>query len=327
MATAALQPFTDFWVLRDTPPSKVLLMAKSAAKFTLILAAMLGTSVTLAAQRTFDKRLDAPAGGQLTFDADIGSVAVTGGDVPQVVVHADLEGSQSFLDRVHISAEQTASGVTISVRLDHTDWFDWLTLGSNRVDFAVEVPRTYPVDLRTSGGSLDVRSLNAWVRGKTSGGSIHVQDVVGAVNAHTSGGGVSAERLSGSASLSTSGGSIDATDSTGDLDLRTSGGGIRVENDNGKVDAHTSGGSIRADLRTNAGITLETSGGGITLLLPQSTHASIDAETSGGDVTSDLPVTTTGTVGGNHLHGTIGGGGPPVYLRTSGGSIRIGPES
>jgi Putative adhesin len=302
-------------------------MAKSAAKFVLILAAILATSIAPAAQRTFDKRFDAPAGGRLTFDADVGSVAVTGGDVPQVVVHADAQGSQSFLDRIHISAEQTASGVTISVRMDHTGWLDWLVLGSNRVDFTVQVPRTYPVDLRTSGGSLDVRNLNAWVRGKTSGGGIHVQDVAGEVNMHTSGGGVSAERVSGSANLSTSGGSIDAIDSTGDLDLSTSGGGIRVQNDDGKVNAHTSGGSIRAELRANHGITLDTSGGSITLLLPQSAHASIDAETSGGDVTSNLPVTTTGTVSGDHLHGTIGGGGPAVYLRTSGGSIRIGPES
>jgi hypothetical protein len=302
-------------------------MAKSAAKFVLILAAILGTSIAPAAQRTFDKRLDAPAGGRLTFDADVGSVAVTGGDVSQVIVHADAQGSQSFLDRIHISAEQSGSGVTISVRMDHTGWLDWLVLGSNRVDFTVEVPRTYPVDLRTSGGSLDVRNLNASVRGKTSGGGIHVQDVAGPVNMHTSGGGVSAERVSGSASLSTSGGSIEASDSTGDLDLSTSGGGIRVQNDDGKVDAHTSGGSIRAELRANDGITLDTSGGSITLLLPQGAHASIDAETSGGDVTSTLPVTTTGTVSGSHLHGTIGGGGPAVYLHTSGGSIRIGPES
>jgi DUF4097 and DUF4098 domain-containing protein YvlB len=302
-------------------------MAKSAAKFMLIVAAILGTSVALAAQRSFDKRLDAPAGGRLTFDADVGSVAVTGGDVSQVVVHADLEGSESFLNRIHISAEQTSSGVTIQVHIDHDSWLDLLVMGSNRVQFTVEVPRTYPVDLRTSGGGLDVRNLNAWVRGKTSGGSIHIQDIVGTVNMHTSGGGVSAERLKGPASLSSSGGSIDASDSTGDLDLNTSGGGISIQNDDGKINAHTSGGSIQARLRTNDGITLDTSGGSITLMLPQTTHATIDAETSGGDVTSHLPVTTTGTVSGSHLQGTIGSGGAPIFLHTSGGSIHIEPES
>ncbi|MFZ0499802.1 MAG: DUF4097 family beta strand repeat-containing protein [Steroidobacteraceae bacterium] len=302
-------------------------MAKSAAKFMLIVAAILGTSVALAAQRSFDQRLNAPAGGRLTFDADVGSVAVTGGDVSQVVVHADLEGSESFLNRIHISAEQTSSGVTILVHMDHDSWLDLLVMGSNRVQFTVEVPRTYPVDLRTSGGGLDVRNLHAWVRGKTSGGGIHVQDVVGTVNMHTSGGGVSAERLNGAASLSSSGGSIDASDSTGDLDLNTSGGGISIRSDDGKINAHTSGGSIQAQLRTNDGITLDTSGGSITLMLPQTTHASIDAETSGGDVTSHLPVTTSGTVSGSHLQGTIGSGGPLIFLHTSGGSIHIEPES
>jgi hypothetical protein len=306
---------------------KVLVMAKQAAKVMLILAAILGTSIALAAQRTFDKRLDAPPGGRLIFDADVGSVAVTGGDVSQVVVHADMEGTESFLNRLHVSAEPTASGVTIKLHMDRSSFFDLFNLGSNRVDFTVEIPRTYPVDLRTAGGSLDVRNLNAWVRGKTSGGSIHVQDVVGTVDVHTSGGGVSAERLKGSASLSTSGGGIDTSDSTGDLDVNTSGGSIRILNDDGKVDAHTSGGSIRAELHTNDGINLETSGGSITLMLPPSTPGSIDAETSGGDVTSDLPVTSSGTVSGSHLHGTIGGGGPAIYLHTSGGSIYIQPAS
>ncbi len=303
-------------------------MAKPAVRFMLILAAILGTSVALPAQRTFDKRLEAPAGGRLTFDADVGSVAVTGGDVSQVVVHADLEGTDSFLSRVHVGAEQTASGVTITVRTDHSSFFDDLFhLGSNRVQFTVEVPRTYPVDLRTAGGSLDVRNLSAWVRGKTSGGGIHVADVVGTVNVHTSGGGVSAERLKGAASLSSSGGSMDVSDSTGDVDVSTSGGGIRLVDDDGKVNAHTSGGSIRAELRTNDGINLDTSGGSITLLLPPSAHGTIEAETSGGNVSSDLPFTSTGTVSGNHLRGTIGGGGPPINLHTSGGSISIGPQS
>jgi hypothetical protein len=302
-------------------------MTKPVAGFMLILTAILSTSLALATERTFDKRLDAPAGGRLTFDADVGSVAVTGADVSQVTVHADLEGSDSFLNRIHISAEQTSSGVTIQLHMDHDSWFDMLTIGSNRVDFTVQVPRNYPVNLHTAGGSLDVRNLNAWVHGKTSGGGIHVQDVVGTVDVHTSGGGVSAEHLSGSATLSTSGGSIDASDSTGDLDVNTSGGGIRILNDDGKINAHTSGGSIRAELQTNDGISLETSGGSITLMLPQSAHGSIDAETSGGGVSSDLPVTTRGTASGNQLQGTIGGGGPPVYLRTSGGSIHIAPAS
>jgi DUF4097 and DUF4098 domain-containing protein YvlB len=127
--------------------------------------------------------------------------------------------------------------------------------------------------------------------------------------------------------LSSSGGPIDVSDSTGNLQLHTSGGGISIRNGDGAVDAHTSGGSIRAELRSNHGIDLSTSGGGITLLIPKNTNGSIDAETSGGGVTSDLPVTTTHFDGSNRLEGTLGSGGAQISLHTSGGGIHIEPLS
>jgi hypothetical protein len=304
-------------------------MATSAARLLIIVAAALGTSVAAAAQRTFDKRLDAIPGGRLTFEADVGSVAVIGRDADQVIIHAELRGSDSFLERIRITAEQTLSGVVVSVHMRHAGWlgfFDWLDVGSNRVRFDLEVPRDYPVDLRTSGGDIDVRNLNASVRATTSGGGIGVHAVNGTVNVHTSGGGIEAERLQGAARLTTSGGGIDVTDSRGDLYVRTSGGSIRLQSDDGKIDAHTSGGGIRAELRSNQGISLDTSGGSITLLLPKDTPASLDAETSGGRVTSDLPLSTAEVVAGDHLRGSLAGGGAPISLHTSGGSIHLGPE-
>ena len=295
-------------------------MRTSTARLMVIIAATLGTSVALAAQRTYDKRLNAPPGGGLTFQADVGSVSVVGRDAREVVIHADLEGSQSFLADFHITAEQTPSGVTILARKTHEDWFN---TGPTRVRFTIEVPRDYPVDLRTSGGGLDLRDLNAAVRAATSGGGVMVQNVAGKVNVHTSGGSVDAERLQGSSELSTSGGHIDVTDSTGDLDLNTSGGGIQIRDDDGKVDAHTSGGSIRAQLRANHGINLSTSGGSIIVLLPEGIHASVDAETTAGRVTSDFPLSATQVTDRSHLRGAIGGGGAPISLHTSAGDIRL----
>lgn len=299
-------------------------MAQSTTRIILIIAATLCIPVALAAQRTFDKQLNAPPGGRLTFDADVGSVTVVGHDAPNVVVHADIEGSQSFLDRLHVSAEQTPSGVTISVRAPHSGWSDWFELGSNRVQFTVQVPRDYAAELMTSGGDIDVRDLNASVRGKTSGGGISLKNITGEVNVHSSGGGIDADQVNGTTELTTSGGGITVTSSTGNLDVDTSGGSISIRDDDGSVHAHTSGGSIRAQLRANRGISLATSGGGINLLLPESASGSVDAETSGGSVTSNLPLTTTQVSAGNRLVGTIGGGGAPISLRTSGGSIDIG---
>ena len=283
-------------------------MPTSTARLMLIIAATLGTSVALAAHRTYDKRLSAPPGGQLTFRADIGSVSVIGSDTPQVVIHADLEGSESFLSDFNISAGQTPAGVTVSARTTHEGWFERHDEGPTRVQFTVEVPRNYRVDLRTSAGGLDVRELNAAVRAVTSGGSIHAQ------------------RLKGSTNLSTSGGAVDVADSTGDLQLYTSGGSIHIRNDDGRIDAHTSGGSIRADLPANHGINLSTSGGSIAVMLPRDTHASLDAETSGGRVTSDFPLSATEVSERNHLRGAIGGGGARISLHTSAGDIRLEPR-
>lgn len=303
-------------------------MPSSTARFLLLIAASLGTSVALAAHRTYDNRLNAPAGGQLTFDADVGSVTVVGRDTREVVVHADLDAPESFLSDFHISAEQTPSGVTISARKSHNDWFGWFSFnfGSTDVHFTVEVPRDYPVHLQTAGGDIHVRDSSAPVQGATSGGSVRVQNVTGSIDLHSSGGSIDGERLNGPTKLNTSGGNIDVADSTGDLDLRTSGGSIHLRDDDGKVDAHTSGGSVSAQLRANRGISLSTSGGSITVRLPQGIRATIDAETSGGRVSSDFPLSSTQLTDSAHLQGTIGGGGPPIDLRTSGGDIRLEPR-
>ena len=61
------------------------------------------------------------------------------------------------------------------------------------------------------------------------------------------------------------------------------------------------------------------------MLLPEDAAVDIDAKTSGGRVVADLPVTVEGTFESSALRGAIGGGGPQLRLRTSGGSIVLKP--
>jgi len=255
----------------------------------------------------------------------VGSVDVVGHAGHEVVIHAEVNGSNDFLADLNITAEQSSSGVTVTARNTHHGWFDWFDFGEKRVHFTIDVPHDYSVDLRTAGGGLDVRSVNAPVRGYTSGGSIVVRDVTGSVNMHTSGGSIDAVGLNGTTELDTSGGSINVADTKGDLDAHTSGGGIHLKNIDGSVRAATSGGSVHAEVRSNRGISLSTSGGTISLLLPENVRASVDASTSGGRVSSTLPFSSTETAEANHLRGAINGGGQRVVLHTSGGSIHLGP--
>lgn len=255
-----------------------------------ILACALVAAPALAAERTFDKQFMVPPGGQLTLDADVGSIAVVGGEGHAVVVHADISGSNDFLSRLHIDAVQNSAGVTVTGRVEPGAWLDrWFESGQHKVLYRIEVPLEYRLDLHTGGGSMDVRHLNASLRGTTSGGSITIQDI------------------------------------RGTTDARTSGGSIRLEHIDGRVRARTSGGSVEAGILSNRGVSLETAGGSITLMLPANVHGSIDAHTSGGRVESAIPVSSTRDSSRNELQGAINGGGELIFLRTSGGSIHIRP--
>jgi hypothetical protein len=300
-------------------------MAKSTVRALVLIAAAFVSSCAFAAHGTYDRQVSAPAGGHLRFRTDVGSVTVVGTSGSTVIVHADLEGPKSYLSRFRITTERTPSGVTVSAREPASGWLDWFGFGWHRVRFTVQVPSDYPVDVQTSGGDLTVRDVSASVRGATSGGGVEAENITGTVDLHTSGGSVDAQHLTGPAHLSTSGGNVHVVDSTGNLDLRTSGGDIRMRNDDGQVRAVTSGGDIHAQLRSNQGITLKTDGGDITLLLPQDMHASIEARSSGGGITCEFPLGTARIQSGHFLQGTVGGGGPPITLRTSGGDIHIEP--
>ena len=290
-------------------------------KILVIVAFSLAASAALAAEQAFDKRFDAVPGGRLALETDVGSVVVVGRDTREVVIHADMSDS----DHLQIAAEQNASGVSVTGHVTEHSWFNWLSFSSTHVRFTIAVPRDYPVELKTSGGSLDVRNVTASVKGKTAGGSIAIRDVTGPIEVHTSGGNIDAERINGPTLLGTSGGSIDIDDSRGDLDVHTSGGSINLKITDGRVKADTSGGSVHAEVRVNRGVDLSTSGGSITLLLPENASASIDAKTGGGRVESELRLSSTELAEHAHLRGAINGGGEPVVLRTSGGSIDVEP--
>jgi hypothetical protein len=209
------------------------IMDTGKGKLLAIAALSLAASAAFAAPQSFDKRFDAAPGGHLTVDTDLGSVAIVGRDAHAVVIHAQMDDS----DHLQVTAEQTTSGVSVAGHVTDRGWFDWFHVSSSHVRFTIEVPRDYSVELKTSGGSLDVRELTGSVRGKTSGGRIE------------------AERIHGNTKLDTSGGSIEIVDSTGDLDVNTSGGSITLKGVDGRIKAFTSGGGIDAELRSNHGVT------------------------------------------------------------------------
>jgi hypothetical protein len=270
----------------------------------LLIAAVCGIAACRAAEKTFDRTLAAPAGGCLTVNLGIGSASIVGSDAREVIVHARMRGPDDVLSGLTISTEQDPSGVRV---IDHASTVHrWFGPSTARVQFTIEVPRDYPILVKTSGGSLDLQNLHASVQATIVGGSIMVRDVVGSVGAHTYGGSITGERLNGPSTFAASGGTIHIADAKGDLDLHTVGGSIWLENIDGRVSA-------------------QTTGGGITLTVPATIRASLDARTLGGSVRSDIALSSIERAEHSFLRGAINGGGHSIRLQTTGGSIRLEP--
>jgi hypothetical protein len=226
------------------------------------------------------------------------------------------------------------------------------------IAFRAFVPENITTDLNTSGGSLSVKGITGNAIGRTSGGSISVVKCKNKIALKTSGGSISADNCSGDINITTSGGSISAADLDGTIDLTTSGGSISLDNLKGNTRAITSGGSIKAtELRGESMV--KTSGGSITLreiygtLDAATSSGSLDAEimelgksldlsVSSGSMTVKMPMDKgvnldctaqkinvlnlnnfKGDTEKTSIKGTLNGGGIPVTMRVSSGTLTI----
>jgi hypothetical protein len=217
--------------------------------------------------------------------------------------------------------------------------YSWL----REVEYRVTVPRQFSADVTTYRGSISVDDLTGEVTARTSGGSLNFGRIDGPVDGRTSGGSITLAGGKGKAVVHTSGGSISIREVAGDVDASTSGGSISIERASGRVSAHTSGGGISVgeaigaiDASTSGGSVtasllaqpkdecrLYTSGGSINVNLGKDVHMNLDASTSGGRVSTDFPVPSSGDRHHSELRAPINGGGPRLYLHTSGGGINV----
>ncbi len=291
-----------------------------------------------------EKSFNVSPGGLLKVRAERSVISVDVHASPTVDVSISAPGwSEEDFDRDYsVDVQQSGNEVIvhIQVRRKISSWFSW---GNRGILIDVQVPEVFNADLETSGGGISVADLSGDVQSRTSGGNIRIGHINGTVLGETSGGGIELAGSTRDARLSTSGGSISVGDVAGDLDAETSGGSIEAREVRGKakvstsggnidldgafgtVDARTSGGSVHATLtrQPSGDCYLGTSGGNVTVAVPEDIRLTLDAEASGGNVQTDIPVSVVGTVGKSKVSGSINGGGLRLTLRTSGGSIDV----
>lgn len=188
-------------------------------------------------------------GGELTIDADFGSVRIETAVTDKVEILVEKQRKEGTADEarrafedVEVTTEQ--QGNDVHLRVDHSRW-----LGRNgmSIEMTVQVPYTYDLDIETAGGSIVIADLDGEIGAKTAGGSIRIGATHGDVNARTLGGSIRIGPTEGGVSAKTLGGSIDIGDAKGDVSAQTMGGSIRVGRTEGDLTAYTMGGNITVE--------------------------------------------------------------------------------
>ncbi|KQS33525.1 DUF4097 family beta strand repeat-containing protein [Dyadobacter sp. Leaf189] len=244
--------------------------------------------------------------------------------------------------------------VATAKRKSGTTWNDKKSIS---IGFKVYAPRNVATNLKTSGGSIKIASLTGEQNFQTSGGSLKVEDLSGMIHGRTSGGSIDVTNCTNEIDLETSGGSIKATGLKGKIELNTSGGSITLNSINGDVVAHTSGGSVKGDDISGA-LDTGTSGGSVRLAnvsgsIKASTSAGsveveltklgkyVDISSSAGSVRVTMPMDAgmdlnlkgnkvsiplknfDGRAEKEYVRGKMNGGGIPVTLSASSGSVYV----
>jgi hypothetical protein len=193
--------------------------------------------------------------------------------------------------------------------------------------------------LNTSGGNLNLEKITGTMEARTSGGNISIINSNADINASTSGGNITSENIEGTLVISTSGGNISAKNITKGFTGHTSGGNVMVNSVHGPVDVGTSGGSMHLD-DISGSLKAHTSGGDISATITK-LDGPLDIGTSGGSLHATIPAglgldldmsaeyintpltNFTGSAKRSRIVGKMNGGGLPVHMSTSGGSISL----
>ena len=282
-----------------------------------LLLALSGLLVALPAaseNQKVEKTFSVKSGGTFNLDSEHGSIEVESWNKQKVdVVVKKRARNKERLAKFKVRFEQKGNDVFVDGEAEGS--------GGNRVsvEYIIKVPKSYNLNMKTGGGSIQVDDINGNVKVDTSGGSISIGNVGGGnVTADTSGGSIRVGDVDGNLMVDTSGGSIKIGKVKGTSKVETSGGSIVVEEGGADLSADTSGGSIKIG-PVNGKVSVDTSGGSIHIGMAQ---GDVNADTSGGSIKVDgsMGKVKVDTSGGSIFVGSSGG---PVLADTSGGSIKI----
>jgi len=126
--------------------------------------------------------------------------------------------------------------------------------------------------------------------------------------------------------IETHNGGVVVMDVRGDIRFEALNGGVSLTGVAGDVVGRTTNGGLNIELDGNnwsgEGLDVETTNGGIKLLVPANYSAELETGTVNGGIDVDFPVTVQGRIG-RRLSATLGEGGPLIRAVTTNGGVHI----
>jgi hypothetical protein len=258
-------------------------------------------------------------------DTNDGSVRVTSGDNKEVQFRVEYQGYE--LNRnLRVDTRQDGDKVELVARVSGHWGFSWGGHGRN-LRIEVRMPKSGDLQVSTGDGAVEAASLEGNINISTGDGSVKANDLSGIIDLHTGDGSISVDKLRGEIKMRTGDGSIEAhgldgkvTADSGDGHIKLEGrfDGLNIKTGDGSVEARVDNGS-----RMNTAWNIHTGDGSVDMTLPGDLQANIDASTGDGHISLGMPVTVEGSFSNSQIHGKMNGGGQPLVIHTSDGSIRL----
>jgi DUF4097 and DUF4098 domain-containing protein YvlB len=257
-------------------------------------------------------------------DTNDGSVTVTTGDTKEVRFRVEYQG-YDLNKNLRVDSRQDGDRVELIARV--TGHFVFWGMSGKRLHIEVVMPRTGDLQVSTGDGAVEASSLDGNVVISTGDGSVKAHALSGTVDLHTGDGSITVEGLKGDIKMRTGDGSVEARGLDGKVNADSGDGHIKLEGrfdslnirtGDGGVEAHANNGS-----RMNAAWNIRTGDGSVDMTLPGDLQANIDASTGDGRISLGMPVTVEGSFSNSQIHGKMNGGGQPLVIHTSDGSIRL----
>ena len=268
-------------------------------------------------ERTFNTT----PGKKFILKASAGDVFISTTDSPNVYIK--ISGNENAQKNFTFDFENNSDGVTVTTK-KKDKWNIFNLFHNINLRFEITLPKNYNANVSSSGGDINLASLQGEIVLKSSGGDITVKNTNGKLDISTSGGDIALDNAVGNQKLSTSGGDIESNGFNGNIDASTSGGDINLDGSNGEINASTSGGEVRLNYSgKNLGIKLKSSGGDVVAKLPSDFNAHADLHASGGDINCVFKANNVDHISSSKYEADLNSGGKVLYVRTSGGDINI----